>query len=502
MTPFNRAMLYLRRKRSRGIILTIIFFVAAFLLITSFTIKSCVDCQARYLTETLGANFKAEISDETFTAYYDPVSGYTGEYMYMDDLESILQNSRHVTDYYIEDSGERWTDLKLKPASWASWRREMKSYDYTDDDLINLQGETYEYYDISAQTTMVKGCSNSSLNEYFLNGAYSLVEGRHITKEDQQAVLISEELANRNKLSVGDTFTIQKKDFVRMDNGSLIIEDGAAKKDWGKPYEVEIVGIFSINFRQTMRSSGNLTLTLESAVAENEIFCDYETYINSRYTLLNGSEQVFPLSFARFYVDSPDNLDAAIESAKSSVDTKYITIAVDDTEFAENLAPLKQLSKFSVIIILVSVAATVIVIGLVVNMWVKSRKRETGILLSIGEKKSGIIAQYMIETVATGLFGFLMAVIVASALIPLLGNVANGIVSPAEGAPLYEAYDEAGLHGVQVAKISAPVDLEYSITFTAAVLAGAIVMLSGIVSVLLSAQNILSFKLRNAFSKR
>ncbi len=147
-------------------------------------------------------------------------------------------------------------------------------------------------------------------------------------------------------------------------------------------------------------------------------------------------------------------------------------------------------------------AATVIVIGLVVNMWVKSRKRETGILLSIGEKKSGIIAQYMIETVTTGLFGFLMAVIVASALIPLLGNVANGIVSPAEGAPLYEAYDEAGLHGVQVTKISAPINLEYSITFTAAVLAGVIVMLSGIVSVLLSAQNILSFKLRNVFSKR
>ncbi len=51
------------------------------------------------------------------------------------------------------------------------------------------------------------GCYNSDMHEYFRTGAFQLIEGRHIQPDDKYAVVISDVLAGRNGLSVGDFFT-------------------------------------------------------------------------------------------------------------------------------------------------------------------------------------------------------------------------------------------------------------------------------------------------------
>ena len=51
--------------------------------------------------------------------------------------------------------------------------------------------------------------SNSEYFNYFRRGAFKLVEGRHITPEDDHAVLISTALAERNGLKLDDTITVQ-----------------------------------------------------------------------------------------------------------------------------------------------------------------------------------------------------------------------------------------------------------------------------------------------------
>ena len=53
---------------------------------------------------------------------------------------------------------------------------------------------------------------NSELSANFLNGTYTLEEGRHIQPDDSYAVLISKELADKNGLSVGDDITMYDLD--------------------------------------------------------------------------------------------------------------------------------------------------------------------------------------------------------------------------------------------------------------------------------------------------
>lgn len=53
---------------------------------------------------------------------------------------------------------------------------------------------------------------NSELSLKFLNGTYTLVEGRHIQPDDSYAALISKELADKNGLSVGDDIAMYDLD--------------------------------------------------------------------------------------------------------------------------------------------------------------------------------------------------------------------------------------------------------------------------------------------------
>ena len=48
---------------------------------------------------------------------------------------------------------------------------------------------------------------NSQYHELFLSGRFELVEGKHITDDMSNGVIISKELADRNNLKVGDTVT-------------------------------------------------------------------------------------------------------------------------------------------------------------------------------------------------------------------------------------------------------------------------------------------------------
>ena len=504
MNTFKRAILYLTRKRGRTAILVVIFFIVSFLIMTCFTIKIHADREIHQIDTALGTNFKAEVSDSTMMAYYDPSTGYTGEYMYMSDVDKIIQSDSRINDYYIEFSSYSWVNLDLRPGVFAKWHGIYNSYDMTDEDLIKERGETYEYYDINMQTTTIHGCTDTELHQYFLNGAYSLADGRHITKEDTQKAIISEELASKNGLSVGDTFTLQRRDFFYTDSAQLVIENGKLKTDIGKPYEMEIVGIFHINFEQVPRTVGNtdedkFILTAESSFAENEIFCDFDTIIESSKPSYYVGDTSIPL--ARFYIDNSDNLENVMETARNVVNTEFITISADKSSYAADIAPLEHLSLFSVIIMTATIIGCIVTISLIMNMWVKSRRKETGILLSIGSSKKEVIIQYMAETLIISALGILAAIIISTAVIPVLGNLANAAVSPKVNDPVFEVYDSAGKVGVQVTKISAPVTIEYSLTPTAVFLSIVTVLFSGVLSVMLSAKNIIKLKPRDIFSK-
>lgn len=81
----------------------------------------------------------------------------------------------------------------------------------------------------------------------FVNGLIKLVEGRHITKEDENKVLIHKRLAELNSLKLGDTISIEK---------SKISDENAGGSD--KKVDLVVVGIFDSEIKQEANMASEL----------------------------------------------------------------------------------------------------------------------------------------------------------------------------------------------------------------------------------------------------
>lgn len=69
-----------------------------------------------------------------------------------------------------------------------------------------------------------------------------------------------------------------------------------------------------------------------------------------------------------------------------------------------------------------TVVFAAIVLSLVLILWLNDRKKETGVLLSIGTKKLSIVAQYLVELVITGVFAFAFACLLSSVVAQGIGS--------------------------------------------------------------------------------
>ena len=90
-------------------------------------------------------------------------------------------------------------------------------------DPESFEGEVYNP-DVTAKGGRLLGYSRSELSDYFRTNFYELVEGRHLTEQDKDKILISDVLAKKNHLALGDTICgEQNKYLTELGDPSVII---------------------------------------------------------------------------------------------------------------------------------------------------------------------------------------------------------------------------------------------------------------------------------------
>ena len=82
------------------------------------------------------------------------------------------------------------------------------------------------------------GYNKSELSYYFQTNTVELIEGRHVCETDRNVVIISDEVAEKNQLNIGDHITGEL---------SKCILDGGDKDYIYCEVELEIIGIFHAN---------------------------------------------------------------------------------------------------------------------------------------------------------------------------------------------------------------------------------------------------------------
>ena len=154
---------------------------------------------------------------------------------------------------------------------------------------------------------------------------------------------------------------------------------------------MEIVGIFDI------------VADKDDAVNlyDNASYFDYSNYtfcsMDAAEGLLEGwgSDGI---SEAYFYVSDAAQLDSVIEEVKkiSSINWNNFNITTNDEVYQNISSALSDTGTLITTLIIVITAVSMVLIILILSMSIRSRKRETGILLAVGIAKPAVILQYVL----------------------------------------------------------------------------------------------------------
>ena len=270
-----------------------------------------------------------------------------------------------------------------------------------------LAHENYSFYNY--------GSYNSQYHELFLSGRFELVEGTHITDDMTGSILISRELAEWNGLKVGDTLT-----------GVYYPENNTPEVD------MEIVGIFDVVADKD--DQVNAYDDTSYYAYSSFVFCS----MDAAEGLIKGwGEDGEGISEAYYYVTDAAQLENVIREVQniSSINWNNYKITANDEAYQNISSALSDTNTLVTTLIVVVTVVSMVLITLILSMSIRSRKKETGILLAVGIAKPAVILQYALESMLIAIVAFPLAYLssrqVAGALGTLFGKAAeNVIVTP------------------------------------------------------------------------
>lgn len=390
----KRAFFYTTRKRGKTLILLLTLFVISTFVLTGLSILAAADQSALSLRQSVGGSIKLELDKDNRQnwTYQQGVGGtlvgYTGTPITDADIEKVM-SVKGIHSYNGVGDGS----VFAMDFSFISGFSFGPGSDYS----------------------RLPSVSNSEYFNYFRRGAFKLVEGRHITPEDDHAVLISTALAERNGLKLGDTITVQ-----------CCYDAG------GYPnVSLKIIGIY----KSTLDDGG---FTTTSTDKRNRLIIDHkamqEIMMHDVIQYDNGVE---------FFVDDPRDIDKiAAQIQKLDLDWSCFKLTVDNTAYEAVASSLTAMQNMVTGLIIGIVIVSIGILALILNMWIKQRTYETGILLSIGVSKVKIVAQYILETLMIAVIAFGLSYFSSGAIAQGTSNLLFSQVAETQPIPEIETPDD------------------------------------------------------------
>lgn len=385
MNFLKRAACYCWRQKARSLLLLLLFTLLAAAALLALSVGHATAEGAGQVTETVGASIHIALdeSQENFGPAQQNENGatyqYNGDYITQEVIDAISQ-VEGVVAYSAESQGGYYgaaVDFQYFPGAFH--------IDYT-----GGHGQPVPY-------TVTY---NSALSEKFLNGTYTLLEGRHIQPEDSFAVLLSKELTDKNGLSVGDSVTMYDLD---TDSENTFT----------------IVGIFGGTEGMTKDAM------MADGIAANQGYIDGNSYQKM------WNETTLELGSLDVYMDSAQRVQQVLEAIQAlpQLRGKTFTYSTDTEQFDLISTPLSSLQRMMDAAVEGIAVTGAVLAALLLLLWTRGRKREVGIFLALGKGKGEILLQFFAENLLLAL----PAGAAALGLAALLGERAGDILAAANG---------------------------------------------------------------------
>ena len=393
MNTLKRAFLYTMRKKTKTLILFLVLVTISTFILTGLSIYKAADGSALSLRQSVSGSIRLELDENNRKNWqYQQVAGgmlvdYVGVPITDEDIQKIMS-----IDGIKAYNGLGDGSVFAKDFSFISGFSFGAGSDYS----------------------RLPSVTDSEYFNFFTRKAFQLVEGRHIKEGDDHVVLISTAIAEKNTLKLGDTITVQ------------CCYDSGIYPD----VTLTIIGIYAYEADNEFNTT--------STDKRNRLIIDHKAMqeIMQRDVIQydNGVD---------FYVDDPREMERIASQIKAlDLDWDSFTLTMDNSAYEAVASPLTAMQNLIVWLIVGCVAVSVGILILILSMWIKQRRHETGILLSVGISKSRILLQYTVEVLMIAIVAFGVSFFTSSLISQGVSDLIFHQVSESQPLPEIELPDD------------------------------------------------------------
>lgn len=383
----KRAFLSITRRKGRALILFAVVFILGNLIAGAISIQQATQNVEKSIKKQLGGTASIEVDPKV---YEDAMAngGKVDIDPLKEDLIKQIGSSDNVKyyDYNMEVYGGGKDVKAFAPPK-------------EDDNGMVSMGE------MKGMDFMLKGVQYASIMD-FKEKKSKLVDGRAFTEEEiekgSHVGIISKKLAEENNLSIGDTFVYQSNAF---DFGTTY--DPNAEPIATRDVPIEIIGIFEPieaekktdeDTKKADPMAGFFNTQFQNTLyVPNGVTSKESSFQSEELKKVNPDTDMGEASYLpKFVLKSPEVVDAFKEETKPLMPKNYKLTASTD-QYNSIAAPIKSMSKLSGYVLIAAVGASLLIVSLVVLLFLRDRKHEFGIYLSLGEKRQRVLGQVIIE---------------------------------------------------------------------------------------------------------
>ncbi|WP_078551574.1 ABC transporter permease [Bacillus alkalicellulosilyticus] len=405
MNFFMRGLLSIIRKKGKSIILFAIIFILGNLIAGAISIQQATNIVEGTVKERLGTAAIIVWDSLKYDEYFNSLSD--------EEMMNFDYDPENIGVDLIKQVGElkyvKYYDYTTRTSIASNQLESVK-------DEMNDSNYSVEGYDMDFR---LKGTNYAPILD-FEEGKSQLVDGRVFTQEelenDSTVAVISKKLAETNNLHVGDSLVLTTL-VTRVTDFFTGEQEIYSSRD----IVLEVIGIFEpMNISPENARSDRMwyfldtelqnTIYVSNGIVSSETRYGIEKMmeLDKDYAEMMGDREYEDYFEPMFILNSTDDVEAFKEEVMPLL-PKFYSVKTATDQYDNISGPIKSMTKFSGYVLIVSIISSILIIGLVVLLFLRDRKRELGIYLSLGESRGRVVGQILIEVMIIALIGIAMS---------------------------------------------------------------------------------------------
>jgi len=416
MGLFSRTLASLSRNLGKTILLLVIVFILGCVISGAISVRQAIQNTDANVRATLPSVVTVDIDH----AAMEEVANATGEWPELEEwVLSVDRLSEIGTLPYVESY-----DISVGAALFST-DIELYAPENQDSDVRMWGGGFGDY-----EQFQLAGLQNVEPVE-IREGVIEVAQGRLFNQVELDnlttVAIVSENFAQTNGLGVGSTMNLRSiawdwRDVHDVDESFYTEENIYAER----AYDLEIVGIFrpsaEIDIGDEWASEA-LTIELENRIyvpntlAQTitvwEIEQSIEMEPDAEWHEESSVEDLI-WHMNTYSLHTPDDIPAFRTAVEDMTPDFFTVLDASSHSGADATSSLDSLSGLSNIILIIAVAASVLILSLLITLFIRERRREIGIYLAIGEGRIKVAVQVMLEILVVALLAVVLSLFVGN----------------------------------------------------------------------------------------